>query len=558
MPTSAAQSTPSVSVTTVDTWLDDGAILATLHLPHDAASVGVVVCPPIGYDYTVAYRTLRYLADRIAESGIPVIRFDYPGFGDSTAPLSMDAFGQGAELAAGALRSSGCDSIVYLGLGSGALVASLAAAGDPAPAGLVLWDPVSSGRQWMRRQRSIYSLALGSLAEEAPDGVVEIAGAEMPQWFAEGIEALSYDAGVASRVPTLVAVRAGKGGVVPPSLRPVQERCDVLEVTEHEESLDVSSVDSWIPAASVNVVTGWLNSRFATDRRPLPVPLPVPVDLVYFSYEGSAVEERLRRIGPNDLFGIETRPAGGADDLPVVILHNGSAEHRTGATRHQVDLARRLAVLGFRALRVDRRGTGETGEVHSEEPKMLFAKEWLEDGADIIADLAMPREKIGVAGMCVGSWVGLAAASDRVAFVAASSVSDYRVRPLPPTSKAAPVAPTKWHALRERAIAVAKRRAPYRIMLALATRGLVQFVEPSLRGALAAGTDVTILLSPRDTDIFKAHRGETAARRLNRTLGRLTVIEHPTGDHALFSPGIRARAIEEALAMSARFFNSAS
>lgn len=561
MPTSAAQPKLSAAVATLDTWLADGAVLATLHLPRAVASVGVVICPPIGYDYTVAYRTLRYLADQVAAAGLPVIRYDHPGFGDSMTSLTVDTFERGAELAAQALRKNGCTSIVYLGLGSGALVASLAATRDPAPAGLVLWDPVPSGRRWMRHQRSIYALALGTLAEEVPAGLIEIVGAEMPEWFAQRIEALSYDPNVVSHVPTLVAVRAGDSGVVPRSLRSVQEYIDLLEVTGHEEALDVSSVDSRIPSDSVNAVAEWLSSHFAASCTTLLTSPPASTDVVQFTYDGSMIEERLRRIGPHGLFAIETRPAGGSDDLPAVVLHNGSAEHRTGSTRHQVLLARRLAAQGIRALRVDRRGTGESGEVHTDEPKMLFAEEWLEDGADVIDDLALPREKVGVVGMCVGSWVGLVSAPGSVAFVAAFSVKDHRVLPLS-HGVAAPsavrvVAGAAKPALRDRVIAIAKRRAPYRIMLALARRGLVQFAEPGLRKALAAGADVTMLLSPEDAEIFRAHGGEKAVRRLRRMPGQLTVIEHPTGDHALFSPGIRALAMDEAVALAERLVHPA-
>ncbi|WP_349903346.1 hypothetical protein [Parafrigoribacterium humi] len=540
-------------MTIFDTWLDDGAVLATVHVPRDAASTGVVICPPIGYDYMVAYRSLRYLADQIAASGLPVIRYEHPGFGDSTVPLDTNSFERGAREAVHALLGVGCTSVAYVGLGSGALVASLAAALDPEPAGLVLWDPVASGRKWMRQKRSIYSLALGSLAEQEPEGFVEIAGAEIPREFAEHVDGLDYDPDVASTVPTLVAVRVGTGGRVPRALRAVQDDVDVIEISGHEAAFDGSSVDSSIPGDSVDAVAEWLASRLATSGTFITTRPPAVVDRVRFDFGGTAVEERLRRIGPHGLFAIETRPAGGADDLPAVILHNGSAEHRTGATRHQVELARQLAAQGVRAVRVDRRGTGESGPVHPGEPKMLFAKEWLEDGADVIADLALPREKVGIVGMCVGSWVALVSAPGAARFVTAFSMRDYHLHPVPHQATTPAVVGANALALRERVIAFVKRRAPYLAMLALANRGIVQFVEPGFRVALAAGTDVTLLLGPEDTEIFRAHRGERAVRRLRRLPGRLTVVEYPTGDHALFSPGIRARAMDEARAMASRF-----
>ncbi len=548
---------------TVDTWLGGGAVLATVHTPASAATTGVVICPPLGYEYAVAYRTLRHLADRIAETAaLPVVRFDYPGLGDSTADLAPDSFEAGPRLAAEALRRAGCTGVVYLGLGSGALVAAAAAARDPESRGLALWDPAASGRQWLRRQRSLYAIEVGPDAEQAPDGVVMIAGAELPVAVAARIAALDYDPTVAARLPTLLAVREGPSGTVPKALRTVADRLDLVEVPGHEDSLDMSSITASIPAQSVASVTAWFAARFGAGEGDGPSGVqftaPDPEDRVTFVHDGLPLEERLVRVGPHRLFAVETRPAAGPDDLPVVILHNGSAEHRVGASRHQVELARRLATRGVRALRVDRRGTGESGPVTPDEPSLLFTREWLEDGRDVVAGLGLPRERIGIAGMCVGGWVGLVGTPDSVAFVAALSLNDHRVRPQEPrpTGVIVPVAPTDAAPVgrADRLVALAKRRLPYRILLAAASRGRIRFAEPNLRRALAAGTDVLVLIGPEDVAVFEEHGGRKAMERLRGLPGTLTMVERPTGDHALYSPAIRRAAIDETVALAERAF----
>ena len=48
-----------------------------------ASSVGVVIVPPIGYEYWSSHRTLRTLAERLAEQGCSRLRFDFDGTGDS-------------------------------------------------------------------------------------------------------------------------------------------------------------------------------------------------------------------------------------------------------------------------------------------------------------------------------------------------------------------------------------------------------------------------------------------------------------------------------------------
>src|SRR6476646_11899176 len=44
---------------------------------------GVVICPPVGHEQVHAHRSLRHLAEAINRRGLPVLRFDYHGTGDS-------------------------------------------------------------------------------------------------------------------------------------------------------------------------------------------------------------------------------------------------------------------------------------------------------------------------------------------------------------------------------------------------------------------------------------------------------------------------------------------
>ena len=47
------------------------------HRPKRPAPLGVVICPPLGYRYTCAYRTLRRLAEQLARGGHAVARVEY-------------------------------------------------------------------------------------------------------------------------------------------------------------------------------------------------------------------------------------------------------------------------------------------------------------------------------------------------------------------------------------------------------------------------------------------------------------------------------------------------
>jgi alpha-beta hydrolase superfamily lysophospholipase len=49
-----------------------------------SARGGILLCNPVGDDSVRAHRPLRHLAQRLANEGFAVLRFDYDGTGDST------------------------------------------------------------------------------------------------------------------------------------------------------------------------------------------------------------------------------------------------------------------------------------------------------------------------------------------------------------------------------------------------------------------------------------------------------------------------------------------
>src|SRR5579862_9097664 len=56
-----------------------------LHWPHETrgADLGLVICKPFGYEAICAHRSLKTFADAAAATGIPALRFDYTGTGNS-------------------------------------------------------------------------------------------------------------------------------------------------------------------------------------------------------------------------------------------------------------------------------------------------------------------------------------------------------------------------------------------------------------------------------------------------------------------------------------------
>src|SRR4051812_19656384 len=103
------------------------------HAGRAAASrrCGVVLCNPIGDDLVRAHRTLRHLAERLAEAGFPVLRFDFHGTGDSGGderdPARVATWqGDVARAIDELVSRSGAQEIALVGLRMGATIAAVA------------------------------------------------------------------------------------------------------------------------------------------------------------------------------------------------------------------------------------------------------------------------------------------------------------------------------------------------------------------------------------------------------------------------------------------------
>ncbi len=119
-----------------------------------------VLCAPIGHEYTRAHRSIRHLADRLARAGIPALRYDHHGIGDSPGgdldPGRVAAWIEGIRKACAEPRAGSWArrTVLVVGLRLGATLAALASRGTRID-DLVLWNPCVSGRAYVRELQAI-------------------------------------------------------------------------------------------------------------------------------------------------------------------------------------------------------------------------------------------------------------------------------------------------------------------------------------------------------------------------------------------------------------------
>jgi uncharacterized protein len=119
----------------------------------------VLICQPVGHEYINCHRALRQLAARLAEAGLPVLRFDYYGCGDSAGEAEQGSITRWLEdisTAAAELRArAGVSQVCAIGLRLGGTLAAFAGSRREDFESLILWDPVVNGKGYLKELLSL-------------------------------------------------------------------------------------------------------------------------------------------------------------------------------------------------------------------------------------------------------------------------------------------------------------------------------------------------------------------------------------------------------------------
>ena len=171
--------------------LEAGPVFGILHGPAGAehSRVGVLVCPPFGWDELCTHRTIRLWAQLCAGAGHPTLRIDFPGCGDSSGsprdPKRLEAWTAAAAAGARLLRErESCQRVVAMGIGLGGMVACRALSEGALIDDLILWSVARNGSLLLRELRAFAGIVAGdatapdngAISAAPDDGALAVAG----------------------------------------------------------------------------------------------------------------------------------------------------------------------------------------------------------------------------------------------------------------------------------------------------------------------------------------------------------------------------------------------
>ena len=117
-------------------------------------NVGVVLCHPMGQEYTRSHRSLLQLAQMLSPAGFDVLRFDYYGCGDSDGDCSRGSIRQWIKDISAAVDElyAGCNlkGVCIVGLRLAAVLGAMLGAERGDIDSIVLWDTVIDGKNYLQ------------------------------------------------------------------------------------------------------------------------------------------------------------------------------------------------------------------------------------------------------------------------------------------------------------------------------------------------------------------------------------------------------------------------
>jgi pimeloyl-ACP methyl ester carboxylesterase len=328
-------------------------------------AVGVVVCPAFGQEEICTHYGLMAFADTMAAQGMPTVRFDYRGTGDScSAEVSFAGMVADAGRAVAYLRQEcGVGTVVLAGVRLGTAVA-LHAAGELTGVGaVVLMAPTSSGQAYMRETRAAAKVSSLSRLDPVPTlesgDPLNTNGFHWTGALQQEIAAIDFKAVAAPAMPVLLM--PGREDRRTAALLAAWREEGHAQVTE----LAFTGYEKWMqdpttsttPVESFAAITDWLNglkldAGAGADETRVKVSATLAGD--------GFVEEPIRFGAGDVVFGVLCRPREReAAPVAALLLHEGSSHH-IGDGGAYVVLARRLAEEGIASLRMDLTGMGDS------------------------------------------------------------------------------------------------------------------------------------------------------------------------------------------------------
>ena len=396
---------------------DDHKVFSWLHYCPDVptAETGVVICAPLGVEYMNSHRSLRHIADEYACAGIPALRFDYLGTGDSAdadpAGNQLEFQLQSIQIAIEAIRQEVSLSTVGLfGFRFGATLAALFSQRQEVEF-LSLWAPVVKGRQYLREIKLLQRVN----SEQSKEDFLEAGGLvinPLTEQACKDINLLTLEPRC-QRALVIPSDEISNLDTLCESWRQPHREITQL-VLQGSSDMLMDAHFSNVPLAEIaQLVESSSTGLVGRSQSPCLQARETSMSVAGF-YEGDRADISCHLIesacpgfmDKNFYLLTEAKTREGSSDLPVVIFLNSGANHHVGSNRLYVLLSRQLACLGFTCARADLPGLGDGFIDDLKLENITYIPELSKHIGSLVTAIKcrIPGKRLVLAGLCSGAY----------------------------------------------------------------------------------------------------------------------------------------------------------
>jgi pimeloyl-ACP methyl ester carboxylesterase len=411
-------------MSTVHRWFRSGAYSLLGHLelpPTTCGRLGVLIVPSFGWEDVCAYRPLRFLARTFAAEGIPAMRFDLPGTGDSSGDARdsglFDAWVQSIDDAAGELReTSAVEDVAVVGIRTGAMLALTAAARGGNLQDLILWAPAATGRAVLREFHAFSKMARTEYANSdasppQPVPGLEIGGFLITPETQHALETLDLSKPLSMHRRRVLVLSRDDLPADQKLVTALESSGCTVEVRNGSGYAAMMAVpDEALPPLEIGRAMIDFLTKASPERQPdarTTEAAAMPTSVIH--HESGASFETIYTIErpSGSIFGIlsEPGPEMPPNEWCVLFLNPGAVRH-IGPNRMWVEAARRWAARGVISLRLDLEGIGESDGEQNLDVAALYQEQLVEQ-IEIVMDSL--RSRLGIRhfaaiGLCSGAF----------------------------------------------------------------------------------------------------------------------------------------------------------
>lgn len=374
-------------------------------------NLGVVICSPIGRENNHTHRTIRHLADHLADHHIPTLRFDYYSIGNSNGdeffPNLADSWQSDIVAAINLLKEKcGVKKVILIGVRLGALLA-LKVSEVLSLNEIVLWYPVLNGRSFTR-ELIITSKTSENTQNQSID-FIEAAGFILTRPNEEKIKELHYKKMELANLRNVLIINQDKNHDIENVISDVSGRGEVEFVVggEYHEMFAMPHLNS-VAFDEIEKIVSWceklkeeksnsfqLNSFIKTRVQ----------HVVRDSYQET--------ISQKDRLFFISLIAEKKNNNPIILILNTGMDHNVGTNRLSVTLSIKFAEMGFDTVRMDLSGVGESITDNLADENEMFSPKYQQDVVTMVNYLSKTYgKKIILMGVCAGGQTSYLSAID--------------------------------------------------------------------------------------------------------------------------------------------------